>query len=384
METIQNFDDIRPFYDSEIGAELATISREPQLLFSLKQIYPKKTTRSIIKVLENFQTTKDFQATIIKALLRKLAAKTTTGLSISGLEKIANRQNRLFISNHRDIILDSAFLNVLLLENDWETCEIAIGDNLFIAPWVEKLVRINKSIVVKRNLPVRQILEASAKLSAYIRYSITELKNSIWIAQREGRAKNSDDRTQEAVLKMFNISGKGTVLENMRQLNITPVSISYEYDPCDYLKAKEFQQKRDNPDFQKSPEDDRKSMLTGLWGWKGRVHYEVSDIEAEIGSIALGNKNEQFTALAQLIDKHIHRNYKIYPVNIIAFDLLQNNNSAGKYTLTEKAEFEKYLQNRIDKIDLENKDTDFLRGKILEMYANPYINHIASLQALHN
>jgi len=380
METIQNFDDIRPFYDSEIGAGLAILSHEPQLLFSLKQIYPKKSTRNIIKILESFRTTKDFQVTIIKALLKKLAAKTTTKLSISGLKEVANKQNRLFISNHRDIILDSAFLNVLLLDNGWETCEISIGDNLFIAPWVEKLVRINKSIVVKRNLPVRQILEASAKLSAYIRHSITELKNSIWIAQREGRAKNSDDRTQEAVLKMFNISGSDSVLENMRQLNITPIAISYEYDPCDYLKAKEMQQRRDNPDFRKLPEDDQKNMLTGLWGWKGHVHYEVSGIEAEIDSIATGNKNEQIAALAQLIDKKIHQNYKIYPVNIIAFDLLKNNISAGKYTPEEKAKFEKYLQSRIEKIDLGNKDADFLRTKILEMYANPYINYLKANQ----
>jgi hypothetical protein len=373
-----NFDDIRPFYDSEIGAELAILSREPQLLFSLKQIYLKKSTRSIIKIMSAFNTVKAFQVTIIKAFLKGVAAKTTAGISIAGLEQIADSPNRLFISNHRDIILDSAFLNVLLLDNGRETCEIAIGDNLFLAPWVEKLVRINKSIVVRRNLPVRQVLEASAKLSAYIRHSITELKSSIWIAQREGRAKDADDRTQDAVLKMFNISGGGSVSDNMRELNITPISISYEYDPCDYLKAKEFQQKRDNPDFRKSPEDDRKSMITGLWGWKGRVHYEVSPIGAEeIGGIATaGNKNEQINRLAKLVDRHIHRNYKIYPANIIAFDLLQGNVSAGKYTPEDRAAFEKYLESRIEKIDLANKDEAFLRHTILEMYANPYINYL--------
>ncbi|MDR0873340.1 MAG: 1-acyl-sn-glycerol-3-phosphate acyltransferase [Prevotellaceae bacterium] len=371
-----NFDDIRPFYDSEIGAELAVLSREPQLLFSLKQIYPRKSTRSIIKIMSAFRTVKEFQVTIIRALLKGVAAKTTAGISIAGLEQIADSPNRLFISNHRDIILDSAFLNVLLLDGGRETCEICIGDNLFIAPWVEKLVRINKSIVVRRNLPVRQVLEASAKLSAYIRFSVTELKNSIWIAQREGRAKDADDRTQDAVLKMFNISGSGNVLENMRQLNITPIGISYEYDPCDYLKAKEFQQKRDNPDFKKSPEDDSKNMVTGLWGWKGRVHYEVSPLSMDIAHIAEGSKNEQISALSKLIDRHIHRSYKIYPINIIAFDLLQGNVSAEKYTQEEKNKFEKYLQSRIEKVDLANKDEAFLRHKILEMYANPYINYL--------
>ena len=377
METQYNFDDIRPFYDSEINAELRQLSKEPELIAILRKLFPYRSTENIVTLLGNFHSVVEFQAKIIRTLVRGLSKVTTKGVSISGMENIEGSFNRLFISNHRDIILDSVFLNVILLDKWRNTCEIAIGDNLFVRPWIEKLVRVNKNIVVRRNVPVRQMMEISSKLSAYIRHTITEKKSSIWIAQREGRAKDADDRTQDSLLKMLNISGNSSVVENMKELNITPVTISYEYDPCDYLKAKEFQQKRDNPEYKKTPQDDALNMMTGLQGWKGRVHYYVSNIDEEIATIGSGTKNEQFRALAELIDKHIHKNYKIYPVNMIALDLLKENNAFSRqYTAEEKVKFEGYLQKQLDKIELENKDVSFLRKKILEMYANPFINYL--------
>lgn len=375
---IQNFDDIRPFRDDELHAHLEELSRQPEMIMLLKRLFPKRTRQNIIETLNSFQSIDEFQKKLIRSIVLKFSSTTTTGISMSGAEKVAGSPNRLFISNHRDILLDPSFLDVLLLENGRDTCEIAIGDNLFVAPWIETVVRINKSFIVKRNVPVRQMLEVSAKLSAYIRYVITEKQTSVWIAQREGRAKDSNDRTQESLIKMLNISGKSDMVENMKELNITPITISYEYDPCDYLKAKEFQQKRDNPEYKKTPEDDRLNMLTGLLGWKGDVHYEIDNMDDEIASIeSVGRKNDQITALAQLIDKHIHKNYRIHLNNIIALDLLRKENAfVNKYSEIEKQKFEKYLHKQLDKIDLPNKDIPFLRGKILEMYANPFINYL--------
>ncbi|MDR1699857.1 MAG: 1-acyl-sn-glycerol-3-phosphate acyltransferase [Lachnoclostridium sp.] len=378
METEYNFDDIRPYNDSEINAELRQLSQEPGLIAIVRNFFPHRSKENIVNLLNSFHSVRDFQAKIIRTLVvRGVAKKSTKGITVSGMENIADSFNRLFISNHRDIILDSVFLNVILLDKWHDTCEIAIGDNLFVKPWVEKMVRINKSIVVKRNVPVRQMMEVSAKLSAYIRYAITEKKVSVWIAQREGRSKDANDRTQDSLLKMLNMSGKSSVIENMKELNISPITISYEYDPCDYLKAKEFQEKRDNPDYKKKPEDDALNMVTGLRGWKGRVHYHISDMGNSIDTIADGTKNEQFRALAELIDTYIHKNYKIYPVNMIALDLLDNKNTfAQQYSAKEKIKFEHYLQGQLDKIELENKDVPFLRKKILEMYANPFINYL--------
>jgi hypothetical protein len=378
MGQVQDFDDIRPFYDEEVNPVLRELSKEPELILILKKFFPKRSRENIVELLHSFYSVQDFQVRLIRTLIAGNADLTTAGLSIEGLEPMAEKPNRLLISNHRDIILDSVYLNALLLDNGLNTCEIAIGNNLFVAPWIERLVRINKNIVVKRNVPVRQMLEISAKFSAYIRYAISEKKASIWLAQREGRAKDSNDRTQESLLKMLNISGEGSLMENMKQLNISPLTISYEYDPCDYLKAKEFQLKRDNPDYKKSPEDDILNMTTGLQGWKGHVHYALSTLDTEIDSIEpTGNKNDQIAALAKLIDKQIHKHYRIYPCNRIAFDMLKQQNSfANEYTAEEKQAFEKYLQKQLAKIDIPNKDTDFLQQKILEMYANPLINQL--------
>jgi hypothetical protein len=222
------------------------------------------------------------------------------------------------------------------------------------------------------------MLESSRLLSAYMAYTINEKKHSIWIAQREGRAKDSDDRTQESLLKMFNMGGTGTFTENLAALHICPLSISYEYDPCDYLKAKEFQQKRDNPDHKKSPQDDLLNMKTGVMGFKGRVVYriagEISDEIMQLGE-EIQNRNELVAAIASLIDAKIHSNYEIYKVNKIAYDMLHESTEYRKsYTLLDKLDFEKYVEMQINKIDLENKDVDFLKIKILEMYANPLRN----------
>ena len=286
------------------------------------------------------------------------------------------------MSNHRDIVMDSALMDLVLFRAGLDSVEIGIGDNLLAAPWIRTLVRINKSFIVQRGLPVREMPKAFLELSGYIRHAITKKQTGVWIAQREGRAKDSNDRTQESILKMFALSGTKSFIENLKELNICPATISYEYDPCDYLKAKEFQQKRDNANFKKSPQDDLLNMKTGIMGDKGHVHFTFTpSINSELEQIeaSIDNRKEQIEEIVKLIDKRIHSNYTIYPINKIAYDeLLNTTRFTTEISSKERSEVESYLEQQLNKIVFPNKDYDFLRHKLLEMYANPLINQLAT------
>lgn len=375
-----NFEDIRCYNNGEVHEVLERLSNEKQFMKVLSTIYPLLPKELIKQRLLSFQSNLEFQKELVYPFLQYLEANMTQGIKLNGVEKIDKLNSYLYISNHRDIVLDSALLCKVLLENNMDTVEIAIGDNLLIFPWIEDLVRVNKSFIVKRGLSARQVLESSQKLAAYIAHTIVDKKQSIWIAQREGRAKDSNDRTQESLLKMFNMNGGGSFTENLSKLNICPTSISYEYDPCDFLKAKEFQLRRDNPDFKKNPQDDLVNMETGVMGYKGHVVYELTgDIKEELIKISneTSNRNEQITRTAELIDKRIHANYTIFANNKIAYDLLKNEERfIHEYTTIEKLDFERYLIKQMAKIEIDNKDEKFLWIKLLEMYANPLINKL--------
>ena len=282
-------------------------------------------------------------------------------------------------------MLDASILCVLLAQNGYDTAEIAIGDNLLIHPWIQDVVKLNKSFIVKRDVSMRQMLEASKLLSAYIHYAITQKKQSVWIAQREGRAKDSNDKTQESLLKMLSLGSDADFIDAIRRLNITPLSISYEYDPCDYLKAKEFQLKRDNPEHKKSPHDDLLNMETGIFESKGNIHFQIGrPINQMLCQITANaqDKNETITAVAGLIDREIYLNYKFYPVNYIAYDRLWGDNKtfSSLYAAKDIENFDLYLQKKLDLIDIPDKDIDFLTEKILEMYAYPVKNQLESRQ----
>ena len=314
------------------------------------------------------KTKLEFQITFCYGILKKIANNYTDGLTLSSDVLLDKTKAYTFISNHRDIILDAGFLSVLLVERDLETVEIAIGDNLLIYPWIKKLVRVNKSFIVQRALTMRQMLESSKRMSRYMHYTINDKKQSIWIAQREGRAKDSDDRTQDSVLKMLAMGGDGTVQERLSGMNIVPLTLSYEYDPCDYLKAQEFQLKRDNPEYKKTTQDDLRNMEVGMFGYKGHVHFHMGPcISEDITNMEMGPgncKSELFTRVSELIDKNIHKNYRFYPGNYVAYDLLLNTDEmSDKYSSQEKEVFMKYLEKQMDRIDIENKDVDFLRDK---------------------
>jgi hypothetical protein len=374
-----DFEEIRCYKNEEVHEVLERLCNEKQFMKVLSTIYPLLPKDVIKQRLMTFQSNYAFQKAMVYPFLQYLEANMTKGIKLNGLEKIDVSTSYLYISNHRDIILDSAFLCGKFIEKDMDTVQIAIGDNLLIYPWIEDLVRVNKSFIVKRGLSARQILESSKRLSAYIAKTIAD-NQSIWIAQREGRAKDSNDRTQESLLKMLNMFGEEGFIDNLIKLNICPLSISYEYDPCDYLKAREMQQRRDNSCFKKNPEDDLLNMQTGVMGYKGSVVYEITgSINNELKKIALetSSRNEQITLVTELIDRRIHANYTIFPNNKIAFDAIKGGKHfTNEYSPVEKLDFERYLTMQIAKIDIENKDESFLRLKILEMYANPLINKL--------
>jgi 1-acyl-sn-glycerol-3-phosphate acyltransferase len=377
-----NFDEIRPYNNDEVHDAIELLASSDGLKNAMRYIKPDLNWEQFVMTMRMCKTKKQFKEILAYQAVMDIAKKTTFSLTISGRSRIPEDKPCTFISNHRDIVLDAAFLNALLLDIGHGMTQIAIGDNLLIHPWIDAVVRLNNCFIVKRDISVRQLLKSSMQLSAYIHHTIKDSKESLWIAQREGRAKDSNDLTQTSVLKMLNMAGeyKDNALENLMSLNIVPIAISYEYDPCNYLKAKEFQQKRDNPDFVKSKRDDLFNMETGMLENKGRVHFTIgSPINDKLALLTDKNldKNAMIAAIAGIIDREIYKHYRFYPCNYIAYDLLrQSVYFRTNYDLRDKAQFEAYLQKQVEKIDLPNKDEAFLRTKILEMYSNPLKNHI--------
>ena len=378
MEKNQEFDDIRPYYDDEAVSVIEQLLKNPKVQKAMLYMFPEKNWEQTKALLQTFTSRRDFQLWIAKENVFELLKKTTSSVTFSGLERVSKTNAYTYISNHRDIVLDASMLSSQLAVNGFESVEIAIGDNLLLSDWIKDVLRLNKSFIVKRNLPMREMLEASIHLSKYIRHTIRNNNQSIWIAQREGRAKNSDDRTRESVLKMLAMAGDKNFLTSLAELNITPTTFSYEFDPCDFLKAKEFQQKRDNPDFKKAQEDDLLNMQTGLFGYKGRVHLQIGrSINHSLLKLddSLG-RNELAKETASIIDKEIFTNYKFFPVNYIAYDRLWGKNLfRDKYTSEDIKNFEKYFQQQLDKIDLPDKDVPYLTEKMEEMYAYPVKNN---------
>ena len=384
---IKEFDEIRPYETGEMKQAFEDLLNDRQFAHLLKGFVPwlpKALRNGFLRwAFQGVQSPLDFQKRFMKPVVRYIIRKHTDGCTFD--ERLLPRDKRqryTFVSNHRDIVLDSAFLSFLLVEADYPTTvEIGIGDNLLIYPWIKRLVRMNKAFTVRRGLTPKETLRSSQLMSSYIHYAVTQKKENIWIAQREGRAKDSDDRTQDAVLKMMAMGAPETAkvpVDKLRDLNIVPLTISYEFDPCDYLKAQEFQQKRDNPAFKKSKQDDLDNMKTGIFGYKGRVHYRCgTPINTWLDELSDLPKTEVYAAIAHRMDEEIHRGYELYPCNYIAMDLLEGTTRyADHYTSSDVERFERYLKGQLDKIKLPQKDEAFLRERMLTMYANPARNQI--------
>lgn len=380
MKTPSIYDDIRPFDHEELPAAFERLLSDAQFQQVLGYLYPGVPLEAVKTKMMACKTNLEFQLAFCYGFLKDLMAKASKGFDMN-VEAVDVTKRYTFVSNHRDIVLDSALLDVLLYDAGFNTtCEIAIGDNLLSLPWVKDLVRLNKSFIVQRSLSPREFLMASKKMAEYMHYVVGEKNDNIWIAQREGRAKDSNDRTQPSILKMMAMGGEGSPVDRLRQLHIVPLAISYEYDPCDFLKAAEFQLRRDVPGWKKTALDDVNSMRTGIMGYKGEVHYHCAPcIDGFLDNLSPDiPKTKVFDVIAEHIDKEIFKNYRLYPSNYIALDMLEGNEAhAGRYTAEDKAVFEKYLQGQIARIDIPNKDEAFLRERMLTMYANPARNSLA-------
>ena len=386
---LSEFDEIRPYEPEEMKQAFEDLLNDRQFNVLMKGFapwLPKGVRNGLLRLaFMGVKTPLDFQKRFMKPIVKYIIRKHTDGCTFddsalcnhnSQFSTLNSQLRYTFVSNHRDIVLDSAFLDMKLVEKDYPTTvEIGIGDNLLIYPWIKRLVRMNKAFTVRRGLSLRETLAASQLMSRYIHFAVTQKKENIWLAQREGRAKDSDDRTQEAVLKMLAMGG------DLQELNIVPLTISYEYDPCDYLKAQELQQKRDNPAFKKSRQDDLDNMKTGIFGYKGRVHYHcAAPINTWIEELSDLPKTEYYKAVAERMDKDIHQGYELFPCNYIALDELHGDAAnAAHYTKADKQRFENYLAGQMAKITLDKKDEAFLRERILTMYANPLINKLAAV-----
>ena len=382
MEVPQEFESMRSYNDSEVQGAISSLLEDDRFKRAVLGRVMKGIPLWLIRLYtRRFKTINQFQLGVIYPfVLKKILRDSTDGFSHNFKLKSKDREDYLYMSNHRDIVLDSAYLDYILLPKGKTSVEIGIGNNLLIYPWIETLVRLNRSFVVNRSASAAELIEASTRLSAYIRFVITQKQKPVWLAQREGRAKDSDDRTQKSVLKMLTMSGEGSLRERLMALHITPLTISYEFDPCDWLKAQEFQQKRDNPGFKKSKQDDLNNMKTGISGYKGRIHYQVSEpIDQEIALLDDSvPRNVFLDQVAAIIDKHIFKGYKIYPCNRIALDMLRGDNAqSAYYTAKDRQKFEEYLEGQLNKIKIPNPDWDYLKERILTMYANPLINQLS-------
>lgn len=379
----QDFDSIRPWNPEDLAEVYDRLLANEQFVSVLKYLYPNVPVAAIEQKMRACKSCLEFQKAFCYDFIQGLMAKASKGYTFD-FSAIDNQKRYTFISNHRDIVLDSALLDEMLIDDGFTTtCEIAIGDNLLKLPWVKDLVRLNKAFIVERGLPMRQMLLASKRLAEYMHYAIAEKNENIWIAQREGRAKDSDDRTNKGILQMMAMGGEGSVIDRLLSLHLVPLAISYEFDPCDFLKAAEFQLKRDVAGWKKSAADDVLSMRTGIMGYKGAVHYQCAPcIDDYLDNLSPDiPKAQVFDVIAEHIDREIHRNYRIYPSQWLALDMLEGGAAhADKYTADYKAMFQKYLAGQLAKIDIPGKDEAYLTERMLTMYANPARNYLAATQ----
>lgn len=366
-----SFDEIRPFSDEEVPAAIERLLREPSFHNAIRYVFPEKRPDEIIAKLKQITTIDEFQGSIIASAVRNIQISTTRGIRHRGLDNLNKNEAYLFISNHRDIVLDSAFLNYLLHTEGFPTTRIAIGNNLLQKEWISDLVRLNKNFIVHRDVPSRQAYDYSMRLSQYIRHSIEVDHASIWIAQKEGRTKDGIDKTHSGLLKMFGMSWEGAIDEGFSNLNIVPVSISYELEPCAGMKAYEMYIRSIKGSYDKAPGEDLQSMRYGIAHKKGRVVYSFGkQLNVELfRSLFQGvNKNEGLKKMAQKIDEEIYSNYHLFPFHYLAYDKINNTNKFNsQYSNHDIEMFEIHIEEQLAPCKASNSD---LLPFLLQIYAN--------------
>ena len=375
---MSKFDSIRPYHDSEVHEALQTYYRHPMFQALLQFTFPEKSHREIKEIIDSCYSIYDFQSKVIYRSVHKVMEKSTNGFSTSGFDDLQKNKPYFYLSNHRDIILDTSFINVALYDHDLVMTASAIGDNLVQKPFLLALARLNRSFMVQRSLTPREMLVSSKNLSEYLQFLLND-NQSIWMAQREGRTKDGSDKTQQGVLKMAAMArGDKPVLTYLKELNIRPVAISYEFDPTDILKMPELIAKREDLTYVKSNNEDFNSILRGALGSKKRIHIAAGKLESsvfdEIDASDLSD-NDKLQELAKRIDHEIYRIYKLWPSNYVAYDLYHNTDRfAHTYTERDKRSFERRLDRRVD------PESEVAKESFLLMYANPVINKLKSLE----
>ncbi|AOC94483.1 hypothetical protein BB050_01353 [Flavobacterium anhuiense] len=372
---MQKFDAIRPFYDSEINEALHAVVNHPMMKTMMNFTFPDVEDEVWKEQLKKTHSIRDFQCNFIYNTIQKVLEKSSEGLTTSGFEKLEPNTSYLFISNHRDILLDTTLLNVCLFEHGLVMTASAIGDNLVKKAFLATLAKLNRNFLVLRGLSPREMLQSSKLLSEYMGQLLLRENRSVWIAQREGRTKDGNDETNPGVLKMIGMASDEEDLMNyFKKLKIVPVSISYEYDPTDVLKMPQLMAEANNEVYVKDKNEDFMNIISGIMGTKKRIHISVGDVlDSEIDHIVAENDNvnKQVQALAQAIDDVILKNYQLWPTNFIAYDILNETDKfAHKYKESEKQLFERRLEMRI------GSDNPVTRQGFLAMYANPVVNKL--------
>ena len=378
---MQKFDSIRPFYDTEVNDALSDVIQHPMMKALMNFSFPDVADEVWKEQLKRTHSIRDFQCNFIYQSVRKILEKSSEGLTTYGFEHLEKNTSYLFISNHRDILLDTTLLNATLFEHGLVMTASAIGDNLVKKSFLKILAKLNRNFLVLRGLSPREMLQSSKLLSEYIKQLLLHENRSVWIAQREGRTKDGNDATNPGVLKMLGMASEDkNVMEYFKKIKIVPVSISYEYDPTDVLKMPQLMAEANNEIYVKEKNEDFQNILSGVLGQKKRIHIHIGKvIDSEIDTIVANeeNANKQVLALAQAIDDAILTNYKLWPTNFIAYDILHKTNQYSHlYTENEKSLFERRLEMRID------HDNPVLLEGFLSMYSNPVVNKLKYTDAL--
>lgn len=369
------FDDIRPYNDSEVHPALERIVANPLFSNVAQYLFPGQDENLFKQLLLSCNTKEDFQVKVMSQIVAKILHSTAKELTFSGLEHFEGGKKHLIVSNHRDIVLDSAIIQLILFKHGVDTTEIAVGDNLITSSFIEDITRSNKMIKVIRSSNPREVYTTSKVLSEYIRYNVSNQKSSVWIAQRNGRTKDGIDVTEQGLLKMFDMSGSGDFVKDFDELSILPTSISYEFEPCDIQKAVEmYVSKRQK--YVKAEGEDLKSILTGIMQPKGNIHIAFNTPVSleEIQEASQLDKNEKFKAVCIAMDKRIVAEYKLWGNNYIAYDMINGSNEyADMYTTEQKAVFEGYMAKQLSAVQLPDVDMDELKEIFLSIYANPVV-----------
>lgn len=375
MDQNSEFNDIAPFGDEDASAGLSKVANHPAVPWVSKYIFPNQPETYLRDILRSIKTVDQFQSMVMSKAVEWVIQTTVKEFSYDGLEKLKSIDGcYLAMSNHRDIILDPAFTQIILYRNHLPMTQIAVGDNLLTDPTVELLIRSNRMIKVIRGISARELYLSSQLLSKYIRETVTGGTASVWIAQKEGRTKNGLDITEQGLLKMFNMSGSGDFVKDFKELNIIPMSISYEYEPCDILKARELLISRTQK-YVKTEHEDLQSIMMGIKQYKGNVHLHIGDplTDDELYEASLCDKNDRFQSIRHAMDLRIVSGYKLWKTNYMAYDIVNPGGKySDKYTAEELSAFKKYIEGQLTKVEPTLNQED-LRDILLHIYSNPVL-----------